>query len=220
MTRSVARAALVLGLVVAAATAVLPRLSPRVHANVRWHDGAATDPWGRRWRDNHGLCRTCVVSNGPDGVDDSTRWRSTSSWWRRVARGSDWPFPRDDVRVRPAEELAWVALVLGLLGAARLATALLLAVGHLGLPARARRRRWVAAVWVALVATELFQGGRLLVHLLLELWPARRLLEAASPSPLRIETVAAGTVAGLVALIVAGALLAARDRRRRDVAVV
>lgn len=218
MARSVARVALVLGLVVAAATALLPRVARSVHVNVRWHDGAATDPWGRPWQRNHGWCRTWAVSSGPDGVVDAARWRHLAWRWR-----AGWwppPFPRDDVRALPAEEFPWVGSILGALVAGRLAAALLLAVGHLGLPARARRSRAVAGVWVALVVTELVVGARLLAHLVLELRSARRLVAAASLSPLRPETVAGGTLAGFVGLLVVGALVVARDRRRTDAAVV
>lgn len=146
MVRPLALQCLLLGLVVLAGLAVVPRLSIRVHTNALFHSGASSDPWGRPWvvmaAEHHGdhWHHGMIVSTGPDGHDDRY---FTPDWG---CSASDRPHRQhvDDVFVVRPDDFRLLGAKI-LVGVARVAAACLLALGFVSFPLRARGSWLIAA---------------------------------------------------------------------------
>lgn len=212
MVRPLALQCLLLGLVVLAGLAVLPRLSTRVYANALFHSECSSDPWGRPWvvraAEQHGdHWHTGVIfSTGPDGHDD----RFFTPDWGCSASDRPLRLRVDDIFiVRPDDFRLLGAMIV--VGVARVAAACGLALGFLSFPRRARRSWLVAAVWVFLLGVLVTRG----VLLLVEFRHVQDFLQLISPAVLPIHVVVVATCLGALSIVVAGAVVSARTTPRR-----
>lgn len=199
---------LVLGLLVLAGLAVLPRISTRVYANALFHSECASDPWGRPWvfraaerYGDHHWHSGVVFSTGPDGRDDRyyTPDLGCSASDTLKRRRID-----DIFIVRPDDFRLLGAMIV--VGVARVAAACALALGFLSFPRRARRSWPVAGVWVFLLGVLVTRG----VVLLIKFRHVGDFLALISPAALPVHVVVVATCLGALSIVVAGAVVSAR----------